>query len=803
VIKDLVKQAWRSATARRGHAALVAGAIAAGIAANAVVFAVVDGAILRPFPYPDAERLVGIGAAYPRLNRGLEFFEALSGPEYQAIKEGVPALDRLTAFDLGNEPVMLGNTPERVFTAYFFDDPFQVLAISPAAGRSFSGDELATGAPVALITHRLAASMSDDPAALVGSALRVGGRPHTIIGIVPPRVDLYDTGLWIPMTAAAASLPQNRRQFNALGRLAEGGTLEAANLQLGEVASRIARDHRAAHAEYEGFRLQGRGWTEVHAWGMSNIALVCFVGVGLLLVLIIANLANLLLASAAARSREMAVRTALGAGRGRLAVQVLLEMLLLAAVGAAAGLLLADLGLRMVLAGLGDVLPPGVTLALSGRLVGFVALLSVLTGLVVSLAPVLQFSRVEPASILTAESGRTSGSRRTRRLQRTIVAVEVAIALVVTGSALLLAGAISRVLAVDPGFPHDNVLVMRITLPLPKYEGARAMAFFDALVERVRDLPAVAEVSLSNQPPPGLFSRAQFAIDGQPAADRLPSAFFTTAGPGYAETLGLQLARGRWFDDRAGRDGVREVVINESAAQRFFPGEDPLGRRLLITPPHSDNRPTEIVGVVRAIRNRGLVLEPGPEIIGSVRQIPDRRQSQLYVVVRGQSGTATLLDGVRGVIAGIDPEQPVYGVSTLSAQYEAGIAGRRATATLLSIFAAFALGLACLGIYGVMSQTVSSRTREIGIRAALGAERGALRRMVIGDAMRPVAGGLLLGTAALVAGQKTLASWIYGVTLEAAPLVATCLVLVCIGLVASVIPALRASRIRPTEALRQ
>jgi putative ABC transport system permease protein len=244
-------------------------------------------------------------------------------------------------------------------------------------------------------------------------------------------------------------------------------------------------------------------------------------------------------------------------------------------------------------------------------------------------------------------------------------------------------------------------------------------------------------------------------------------------------------------------------VINEAAAQRFFAGEDPIGRRLLITPPHSDNRPTEIVGIVQSMRNRGLVLDPAPEIIGSVRQIPDRRQSQLYVVVRGRSGTATLLADVRGVIAGIDPEQPVYAVSTLASQYEAGVGGRRATATILNVFATLALGLACLGIYGVMSRTVSSRTREIGIRAALGAERGALRRMVVGDAMRPVVAGLVLGTAAILAGQKTLASWIYGVTPEPGALVLTCIVLLCVGLAASVIPALRASRIQPTEALRE
>ena len=799
---ELFRQAWKSATARRGHAAIVAGAIAAGIAANAVVFAVVDGAILRPFPFPEPERLVGIGAAYPRLNRGLEFFEALSGPEYHAIRELAPSLDRVTGFDLGNEPVMLGDTPERVFTAYFFDDPFRVLAISPSAGRGFTAEELSGHVPVALITHRLAQSIREDPAALVGASLRVGGRPHTVIGIIPPRVHLYDTDLWIPMSGAAVTLPQNRRQFNVIGRLADGRTLETANRELAQLSARIDQDHRAAHAEYEGFRLEGRRWTEVHAWGLSNIAMISFGGVGLLLVLITANLANLLLGSAAERAREMALRAALGASRSRLAAQVLLETLILAGLGGLLGIVLAFLGVRALPAVVGDFLPPGTALELSGRVIGFVLAVSAVTGLLVSLAPVLQLARTDPGLILSTETGRATGSRGARRIQRAIVALEVAIALIVTGSALLLSVAVGRVLVVEPGFRHDDVMIMRITLPLPKYDGPRAMAFFDALLERLSTVASVAEASVSNQPPPGLFSRAQFAIEGQAPTDRLPSAFFTTAGPRYRETLGLQLLRGRWLDDRVGRDGVREVVVNEAAAARFFPGEDALGRRLLIAPPHADRRPTEIVGVVRDVRNRGLVLEPGPEIIGSVRQIPDRRQSQLYAVVRGRQGTATLLSDVRSAIAGIDPEQPVYAVTTLEAQYRAGVASRRAAATLLSLFAALALGLACLGIYGVMSRAVLSRTREIGIRAALGAERRTLRTMVVADAIRPVLLGLVIGIVALVAGPKTLASWIYGVTPEAGTLAVTSAVLLAVGLVASAIPAWRASRIDPMEALR-
>jgi hypothetical protein len=337
---------------------------------------------------------------------------------------------------------------------------------------------------------------------------------------------------------------------------------------------------------------------------------------------------------------------------------------------------------------------------------------------------------------------------------------------------------------------------MRLTLPLPKYDGDRSLLFFDALVERASALPDVAAVSLSNQPPPGVFSRAQFRIEGRPPASPLPSAFFTTAGSRYRETLALTLVRGRWFDERAERAGVREVVVNEAAVARFFADEDPLGRRIVVSPPHWDTRPAEIVGIVRSVRNRGLVPEP------AVRQIPARRQSQLYLVARGRTGTDGILDGVRSIVRELDPEQPVYAVSTLARQLQQGVLQRRAAAVLLAGFAALALVLASVGVYGVVSRAVLSRTREIGVRAALGAGRGALRRMIVADAVRPVVAGVLLGAALLYGGSRLVAAWVFGVRPELGPVLGAALVILAAGALASVAPAVRAGRIDPIEALR-
>lgn len=795
--------AWRALRARPGLSLLIAGSLAVGIAANAVLFSIVDAAVLRPFAFPQPERLVGIGAAYPRLNQPLDFFEVLSGPEYAAIRDSATSLVTPSGFDLGNEPVLIGDTPERVFTGYFWDDAFATLDVRPFAGRAFTADELRSGAPVAIVSHafwrdRLAA----DPAA-VGRAIGVGGVPHTIVGIMPPRTRVYGTDLWVPMREAPESLPQNRRQFNMLARLAPDASLSGAGTELATVARRIAGTHGAAVPEYEGFTLDARPWTEIDVWGFRGVATIAFAATGCLLLLITANLANLLLARSSDRRREMAVRTALGASRAALARQVAGETALLAAIGAVAGTGLAWLGVRAAPAIVGAFLPDDVALTLSARAVLLVAGASAIVGAIVAVAPILQAGRSNPAEALASAGPRTAGSRASRRVQRGIVAAQVAVAVIVTGSAALLVGNVTRVLRENPGFDAEGVLAARITLPLPRYLGGRSMVFFDQLMERTRALPNVIDASVSNQPPPGVFSRAQFEIEGRAPGDTLPAAFFTTAGSRYRETLGLELVRGRWFDERADHAGPREVVINEAAATRFFGDTDPIGQRLRVSPPHSDRTPTEIVGVVRSVRNRGLVLDPGPEIIASVRQIPDRRQSQLYLVVRGRPGAESLLADIRGVVRGLDPGQPIYAVSTLDAQYRAGVAARRAAATLLGLFAALALGLSALGVYGVLAHAVGTRTREIGVRAALGATRGAIARMVLADALRPVTAGVVIGVLTVVLGAKTLASWMFGVTPEPGALLLATALIISVGVLAALVPARRASRVDPIGALRQ
>lgn len=801
--RSLVRQAWASLRSRPGLTATVVLSLAVGLGANAALFAVVDGAILRPFPFPEPDRVVGVGAGYPKINRPLGFFETLSGPEYLDIST-VSSLTHVAAFDLGNEPVLIGDTPERVFTAFVWSDPLLTLGLPASIGRSFSEEELRTAAPVAVVSRAFwQTQLGGDPQA-VGRPIQVAGRAHTVIGVMPERTRLWDTDLWVPMAESAASIPRNRRQFNVLARLAPGVTLDQANADLSRLAAGISSTHATQFQEYEGFTMAARPWTQIQVWGFSGVTTIVFGAVGLLLLLVASNLAGLLAARSAERRGEMAVRTALGAGRRTLVAQLATETLLQTLSGAVLGLGIAWLATQT----LPSIMPAGLIpvdadISLSPRLVLFAMSLAVVSGLVMSLAPTLQLIRTAPAEILTAEGGRASGSRSTRRLHQAIVAFQVAAAVVVAGSATMLTMATLRLLQVEKGFNSENLLNARFTLPLTKYDGTTSLAFFDTLLERARALPSVEDATLSNQPPPGVFSRFTFAVAGRSAesSGRMPSMFYSTVGSSYPATMDIRLLRGRWLNDAAPITAPREVVINETLARRYFADEDPIGKRVQVQGAANDGAWADIVGVAADVRNAGLVGQVQPEMFASVRQIPDRRRTQLYFIARTRGDATAVLPEIRSIVKSIDPGQPMYAIGTVDESYAAGLSTRRAAAGVLTAFSVLAMGLAGLGIYGVLSHAVSARTREIGLRFALGADGRSVMTLMLGQALRPVVIGLAAGVAVVVGAQQYLSSWLYGTTPEAGPLVLVSGVVLVVSLAASVWPILRAGRLSPMAAL--
>jgi putative ABC transport system permease protein len=527
--------------------------------------------------------------------------------------------------------------------------------------------------------------------------------------------------------------------------------------------------------------------------------------VGFVLLLVCANVASLTLARGSARRREMAVRTALGAGRRRLVRQLLTESVLLSVIGGTIGVLLAVWGIR----GIGAMLAafpipvPGDAI-FGGRVLLVAVVVSVLAGVLVGLLPALDASRGEIATSLRAESGTSTGGGSRHRLQRILVGAEVALALVLLVGGGLLINSFVRLQRVDAGFDARNVLTMRLTLPRERYSSEAIGGFFERLSERIAAVPGVRSVAYGSQFPPGVFERRPIVIDGQvPVREEdIPTAYRTLASHGYFETLGIPLVQGRTFEDRDREGALPVAVINEAAARRYFPGENPVGRRLR-TSMDTEGPALEIVGVVGATRNRGLDRPAEPEVFGSARQFVGVN-NQLFLLVRTTVPPHDVLPIIRQEVAALDPQQPVYAVQTIEQAFAAATAPRRIATVALTAFAGFALLLAAIGIYGVVAHAVNARTREIGVRMALGARGRQVLAMIVRQAMLPVAVGAVVGLAGAVAVGRLMGGLLYEIEgADPLTIVVVAAVLAGVALVASWLPARRASRLDPVYAMRE
>jgi putative ABC transport system permease protein len=783
---------------------VVAATLALGIAANTVVFSAVDGVVLNPFPFPEPKRLVGVGTEYPRLGEELGFFENLSPAEYLDIRSGARGLRDVVAWDMGNRQLTFGDATENVFTAFWWGDAFPTLGVQPAVGRGFMAEEIARAERVAILSHRLWTTRFGGSRSLVGETVLVNGEPYTVIGIMPPRTLIYGTELWIPMPFGAEVFPRARRQFQVLARLAPGTTLEAANTELGVLSRRIEQEHGAEHPEYAGFRMAAMTWTAINVRQLRPAALILMGAVGFVLLLVCANVANLLLARGATRGRELAVRAALGAGGGRLLRQLLTESVLLALMGGVLGVALGYLGLRGVRGMIATTgLPVPGEMALNGRVLLFSVIVVLGAGLAFGLMPALRALRFDLQRMLQDEGRSTAGGSRLR-LQRFLVGVEVALALVLLVGGGLLVRSFIRLQAVDPGFRAQDVLTMRLTLPRERYSEESIGPFFRELVRRVEEIPAVEAAATASQFPPAVFMQSQFWIEGAElgAEGTLPNAHTTLASPGFFEALGVPLLRGRVFDDTDVPTTPRVAVVNEAAARRFFPGADPIGKRIKLGGPDSGSPWYEIVGVVGSTRNRGLDQATEPELFASSSQ-GTGANNQLFLLVRTRSEPRSVLPAVRAAVRSLDPQQPVYAIRTVEESFAASAVNRRISTVILTIFGVFALVLSAVGIYSVVAYSVSQRTREIGVRIALGAGGAAVRRMIVRQALLPVAVGGALGLAGAIALGRALNSLLFEVTgSDPATLTAVSLLFLGVAVLASYIPARRASRLDPLTALR-
>ena len=791
----------RSLLKKPGFTLIALGSLTLGIGANTLVFSVVDGLILNPFPYPEQDRLVALGVTFPRLGRGQQFVEAISAPEYGDVYEQSSTLDRFVAFDLGNRDLGGVDEPQRLFTGFFWGDAFQTLGMRPALGRGFLTEEIEQGQPVAVISHRVWQSRFGGDSSVVGRNITVNGQPTTLVGVMPPRLLLLDADLWLPMWASTDVLPRNRRQFNVLARIQPGYSLEQVNSELAAIAGRVEQTFLGEYPEYEGWQVSAEEFTAVFSRLVGPAGFLVMGAVGFVLLLACANIANLLLARWAIRQQEIAVRAALGAARGRLVQQLFTESMVLALTGSALGFLLAVVGTDAIVALIPANLIPGSSeFGMNPRVFAFTAILAVGSSLAFGLIPALQGSKTHLQETLNAEGGRTTTGGAALRLRQGFIVAQTAIAVVLlTGSGLLLRS-FGNLKNIDPGFNSENALTLRITLPRERYQGEDVAPFFNQLVDDVAASPGVTGAAVTSQFPPSEPFDGQFRIEGRDHSDEadLPVALATIASSNYANVLGLRLIGGRALSDADDLQAPLVVVINQAFARRYLPNDDPVGQRVA----SASGSWHTIVGVVSDARNRGIDAAVMPELFFPLKQTSGV-MNQLFLLTRTQGDPLASLSTVRAVVKRLDPDLPVYAVQTLADRLATAVAPQRIAMLVLTVLGVVALGLAAMGIYGVISYWVTDRTRELGIRIALGAAGGSILVMVMRQVAKLVAAGIAFGLAITVALSRTLRSLLFNVSsTDFVTLSVAAGVLIVVALIAGYIPAHRAARLDPVTALR-
>jgi len=801
--RDLV-HGLRSLRSRPGFALVTLLTLALGIGANTFLYSLAESVLLHPFPYRDIDSLVAFESSFPKLSSEKEFIESMAIADFRAIERESRTLNSFLAFDLGNRDLGGIAEPQRLLTAAFWGDAFETLGMAPALGRGFTPEEMERGEPVAILSHRVFQQHFGSDPALVGRTILVNGAPRTLVGVMPPRLLLLDADLWLPMWySREEELPRSRRVLTVLARLRDGASLEDAKSEMEVLARRLEREGMKEAPEYEGFRLSLSPFLQVWSSLVGPAAWILMAAAALALAIACGNIAGLLLARGRSRRHEMAVRTALGAPRIRLVGHLLAESILLAAGGGALALLVASVAIEATMKRLPASLPlMGIEVGLDSRALAFTFAVSSISALVFGLAPAIQSARAgEPSNL--APEGRSFGSRAAVRTRRLFVSAQIAASLVLVAGAALMLKSLERLAAVDPGVNPENVLTLRVTLPWERYQG-KLVPLYQEWLDAVAKIPGVRASGLTTQFPPMVFVRSRLAIEHRPpgAEGDLLATYETAASAGVFEALGMRLVRGRLFGEG---DTVRTppvVVVNQALAARFFPDQDLVGRRVRVGDDPSESPWVTIVGVVSDARNRGLDRDPSPELWTSYRQ-PGQWNNQMHLVVRTEGDPRSVLPSVRERLRALDPHLSIYSVQTLAERLDTVVFTRRFASLALAALASMSLLLAAMGLYGVIAFLVGERRRELGLRIALGADSRRLMGHVLGEALKLVGAGVVLG----LAGAFALTRFLSGMLFQVAPhdpaaMAATVVVIVVVALAAALVPARRAARVDPVASLR-
>jgi putative ABC transport system permease protein len=792
-----------------GFSLVVLLTLALGIGANTAIFAILNGVLLKPLAYPEPERLVRITSQFPAM--GFDQFW-VSPPEYLELKERSRSFQAIGAYSTGEYNLGTKERPRRVRAARVTADFFDALGVAPALGRTIRPEETLPGAaPVAVLTHALWQSVFASDRALVGGTIEIDGRRVTVAGVMPEGFGLATDPVeaFIPVAIDPANR-QNRgnHYLYLLGRLAPGVGIEGARAELETLlVDWPGKDFHAPDPSFHRLRFDGLRDEVV---GDSRTAIWALQGaVGFVLLIACANLANLLLARAESRQKEIAIRSALGAGGGRLARQFLAEGILLSLLGGLAGAVLARYGLKALVAAFPDALPRAAEVSVDGATLAFMVLISLATALVFGLAQFVHLRGSSLASTLR-EAGQRSATSARRLLRRFLVASEVALAVVLVTGAGLMARTVWNLTRVDAGFERAGLATFALDLPASTYpDGGEVYQFYARLLEELRALPGVRGVAAVSGLPPLRDAIANDTdiegyeqTDGKGPIENVD--YWQSVSTGYTETMGIPVVEGRAFE-ASDEGGGLVVLVNEAMAKKFWPGTSPVGRRL--RPGFGDQLPwLTVVGVVKDVKQGGVDKEAGTELYFHIEhlarlQFPERN---LNVVLRTDVPVAALAGSIQRMVGATDPSLPIIDLRSMDEVFSRAIGRPRLLARLLLGFAILALLMAAIGTYGVLAYLVAERRREIGIRMALGAARGSVLSMVLGQGLALTLAGLLVGLGGALAVNRLASALLFGVgPMDPSTYAGVALFICLVGLAACYAPARRATRVDPIVVLRQ
>jgi putative ABC transport system permease protein len=813
MLKD-IRYGIRNLRKHPGFSIIVVGVLALGIGANSAIFSVVNGVLLRPLPYRESDQLVMIWGNFLKLN--IERLTAKSA-EYEDYRAQGQIFEQVAAFENLSLNLTAQEQAERITCARVTANLFSMLGAQVEQGRGFSSDENQLNDKVVVLSHGFSRRRFSDKASAVGQTIRLDDQDYTVIGVMPEdfqfphaRLSFAEPAhLWIPLAYPSEQVAQRQGPYylHVMARLKSDVTLAQARAEMNAIGQRFERDHRG----YRGPNGADGGWRltlsplQEEAVGDNRRALLLLFGaVALVLLIACANVANLLLVRAAIRQKELALRLALGASRWRITRQLLVESLILAVLGGISGLLIALWGVDTLKTLRTANLPQMQDIAVDWQVLIFTTLLTILTALIFGLVPAWQASNFNLQRTLKDNKGAAIGGWRRHYWRNGLLIGEVALSLVVLIGAGLLVNSFLRLQNVHAAIATARLLTVEINLSDARYrERAQISGFYQELVRRVEALPGVEAASLSTaRPLSGVARNDPFSIEGRPLDLNNPSfAGWQMVGANYFKTLGIPLVQGRDLTLQDMAEAAPAVaVINETMAHRYWPNENPIGRRITVGLPSSDNPGATIIGIVKDLPHRAIDSLPEPDWYLSRPPGPQHNQ---VLFVRTAVNPSQLAAPIRDVVAAIDRDQPVTNIKTMSDVVADTMAPRKFNMLLFGLFAVIAMSLAALGIYGVMAYSVAERTQEIGIRMALGAQKSEVLRLILRTGVMLTLIGIAVGVALALVMTRLMTTLLFGITPnDATTFAAVSLFLIFIALLACYIPARRATKVDPLVALR-